>query len=95
EQQEYQAAKQWQEQDIEINKNKLLAQKEVNLAQEALVAAKPDIQRLENSEPAEKIRPIYDEKNRLLKEQIYIESQLSTLQAEKQLIEQQSQPINQ
>lgn len=95
EQQEYQAAKQWQEQDIEINKNKLLAQKEVNLAQEALVAAKPDIQRLENSEPAEKIRPIYDEKNRLLKEQIYIESQLSTLKAEKQLIEQQSQPINQ
>ncbi|MEX3027066.1 AAA family ATPase [Proteus sp. STS61-E] len=95
EQQEYQAAKQWQEKDIEINKNKLLAQNGVNLAQEALVAAKPDIRRLENSEPAEKIRPIYDEKNRLLKEQTYIESQLSTLKTEKQLIEQQSQPINQ
>lgn len=95
EQQEYQIAKQWQEKEIELNKNTLLAQTEVNLAQEALVAAKPDIQRLENSEPAEKIRPIYDEKNRLLKEQTYIESQLSTLKAEKQLIEQQSQPINQ
>lgn len=95
EQQEYQAAKQWQEKESELNKNKALAQNEVNLAQEALVSAKPDIQRLENSEPAEKIRPIYDEKNRLLKEQTYIESQLSTLTAEKQLIEQQSQPINQ
>lgn len=95
EQQDYQIAKQWQEKEIELNKNTLLAQTEVNLAQEALVAAKPDIQRLENSEPAEKIRPIYDEKNRLLKEQTYIESQLSTLKAEKQLIEQQSQPINQ
>lgn len=95
EQQEYQVAKQWQEKEIELNKNKALAQTEVNLAQEALVAAKPDIQRLENSEPAEKIRPIYDEKNRLLKEQTYIESQLSALKAEKQLIEQQSQPINQ
>lgn len=95
EQQEYQAAKQWQEKETELNKNKVLAQTEVNLAQEALIAAKPDIQRLENSEPAEKIRPIYDEKNRLLKEQTYIESQLSTLTAEKQLIEQQSQPINQ
>lgn len=95
EQQEYQAAKQWKEKDIEIKKNKLLAQNGVNLAQEALVAAKPDIQRLENSEPAEKIRPIYDEKNRLLKEQTYIESQLSTLKAEKRLIEQQSQPISQ
>ncbi|WP_100159208.1 AAA family ATPase [Proteus columbae] len=95
EKQEYQAAKQWQEKEIELNKNKVLAQTEVNLAQEALVAAKPDIQRLENSEPAEKIRPIYDEKDRLLKEQTYIESQLSTLKAEKQLIEQQSQPINQ
>ncbi|WP_195496136.1 AAA family ATPase [Proteus penneri] len=95
EQQEYQVAKQWQEKEIELNKNKALAQTEVNLAQEALVAAKPDIQRLENSEPAEKIRPIYDEKNRLLKEQAYIASQLSALKAEKQLIEQQSQPINQ
>ncbi|HEK2898051.1 AAA family ATPase [Proteus terrae] len=95
EQQEYQTAKQWQEKEIEINKNRVLAQTEVNLAQEALIAAKPDIQRLENSEPAEKIRPIYDEKNRLLKEQTYIESQLSTLKAEKQRIEQQSQPINQ
>lgn len=95
EQQEYQAAKQWQEKEIELNKNKALAQNKVNLAQEALFSAKPDIQRLENSEPAEKIRPIYDEKNRLLKEQTYIESQLSTLTAEKQLIEQQSQPINQ
>lgn len=95
EQQEYQAAKQWQEKETELNKNKALAQNEVNLAQEALVSAKPDIQRLENSEPAEKIRPIYDEKNRLLKEQTYIESQRSTLTAEKQLIEQQSQPINQ
>ncbi|WP_099074181.1 SbcC/MukB-like Walker B domain-containing protein [Proteus alimentorum] len=95
EQQEYQIAKQWQEKETELNKNTLLAQTEVNLAQEAIVAAKPDIQRLENSEPAEKIRPIYDEKNRLLKEQTYIESQLSTLKAEKQLIEQQIQPINQ
>nr|MBG3150774.1 exonuclease subunit SbcC [Proteus mirabilis] len=95
EQLEYQAAKQWQEKETELNKNKVLAQTEVNLAQEALIAAKPDIQRLENSEPAEKIRPIYDEKDRLLKEQTYIESQLSTLTAEKQLIEQQSQPINQ
>lgn len=67
EQQEYQAAKQWQEKDIEIKKNKLLAQNGVNLAQEALVAAKPDIQRLENSEPAEKIRPIYDEKKSSIK----------------------------
>ncbi len=95
EQREYQIAKQWQEKETELNKNTLLAQTEVNLAQEAIVAAKPDIQRLENSEPAEKIRPIYDEKNRLLKEQTYIESQLSTLKAEKQLIEQQIQPINQ
>lgn len=95
EQQEYQAAKQWQEKEIELNKNKILAQTAVNLAQEALVAATPDIQRLEKSEPAEKIRPIYDEKNRLLKEQAYIESQRSTLKTEKQLIEQQSQPINQ
>lgn len=87
--------KQWQEKEIELNKNKILAQTAVNLAQEALVAATPDIQRLEKSEPAEKIRPIYDEKNRLLKEQAYIESQRSTLKTEKQLIEQQSQPINQ
>lgn len=95
EQQAYQVAKQWQEKEIELNKNKILAQTEVNLAQDALVAAKPDIQRLENSEPAEKIRPIYDEKNRLLKEQTYIESQLSTLKEEKKRLEQQSQPIHQ
>ncbi|WP_193014958.1 AAA family ATPase [Proteus sp. FME41] len=91
---EYQSAKQWQEQEATLKQQQASAQIDANLAQEALVAAKPDIQRLENSEPAEKIRPAYDENKRLLKEQSYIETQLSTLKTEKHVIEQQSQPIN-
>ena len=94
EQLEYQTTKQWQEKEADLKQQQNAALIGVNAAQEALVAAQPDIQRLENSEPAEKIRPLFDEKNRLLQEQSYIEKQLLTINSEKQLLEQQSQPIN-
>lgn len=94
EQLEYQTAKQWQEKEVSLKQQQDSAQTSVNLAQEALIVAQPDILRLENSEPAEKIRPLFDEKKRLLQEQNYIEKQLSAIKTEKQAIEHQSQPIN-
>lgn len=62
EQQEYQVAKQWQEKALEIQQQQQSAQAGLNEAQQALIIAQPDIQRLEKNEPAEKIRPLYDEK---------------------------------
>ncbi|WP_214038742.1 SbcC/MukB-like Walker B domain-containing protein [Proteus mirabilis] len=94
EQQEYQVAKQWQEKALEIQQQQQSAQAGLNEAQQALIIAQPDIQRLEKNEPAEKIRPLYDEKNRRLTEQNYLATQLTSLKTEKQAIEQQSLPIN-
>ncbi|WP_368902697.1 AAA family ATPase, partial [Proteus mirabilis] len=94
EQQEYQVAKQWQEKALEIQQQQQSAQAGLYEAQQALIIAQPDIQRLEKNEPAEKIRPLYDEKNRRLTEQNYLATQLTSLKTEKQAIEQQSLPIN-
>ncbi|MEQ4922709.1 AAA family ATPase [Proteus hauseri] len=94
EQLEYQTTKQWQEKEADLKLQQNAALIGVNAAQDALIAAQPDIQRLENSEPAEKLRPLFDEKNRLLQEQSYIEKQLLTINNEKQALEQQSLPVN-
>ena len=91
----YQGAKQWQTKEAELKQQHIAAQAEVNLAQDALTAAKNDIQRLENSEPAEKIRPLFDEKNRLTQEQTYLEKQLLLISTERDELNQKSQPINQ
>lgn len=47
EQQEYQVAKQWQEKALEIQQQQQSAQAGLNEAQQALIIAQPDIQRLE------------------------------------------------
>ncbi|OAT25865.1 AAA family ATPase [Proteus myxofaciens] len=91
---QYQEAKLWFEKEAEITQQKIAAQQAVNLVKQELEEAKPDIARLEKSEPAEKIRPFFDEKKRLLQEQDFIEKQLTTIGKEKQALEQQAQPIN-